>query len=546
MKTRILFLMISLSFSLQVFGQKEGNIWYFGENAGINFNSNAPFVANTNNMSTREGCATICDANGNLLFYTNGGGRDSLGSGGQAPGIIWNQNDDIMYDMGGLEGGGWSSRQSSVIVPKPNDANNYYLFTMDEVEATLDGTPGRGLSFFEIDMNQNGGLGGVVNYQEALELETSEALSVCRHTNGQDYWVFIINTSTNSLNIFSATSSGVSFSSSQSLAAANNATSSPFIKFSPEGTKFFAKNILFDFNPATGQVSNPLPLTVVTDQVTGVSFSPNSQFLYFVTLGTPVNSTISRLDVTASNIPASYETISSLPNAVGAQMQVGPDGNIYYLEQNVSGATIDLSVVQCANSASPCVENGIISYQGGFLGLPNFADHIFANTQLENTLPITINIEDLSQLCLDQPTNLTINTSPNASITWSTGENTSSIEILAEGTYSVTVNDGCCNVRTDEIEVDCQTSSIDGEQFDQKKAIKIYPNPAKDKIYVETSNEFSPIQEVEIYTIESKFVSRNTDSNIQEIEINDLESGVYIIRLITKDKTIINERILKF
>ena len=52
--------------------QNEGNIWYFGYNAGIDFNSGEPVALTNSGMYTWEGCASISDLDGNLLFYTNG------------------------------------------------------------------------------------------------------------------------------------------------------------------------------------------------------------------------------------------------------------------------------------------------------------------------------------------------------------------------------------------------------------------------------------------------------------------------------------------
>ena len=51
---------------------KEGNIWYFGEYAGLDFNSGSPVALTNGQLNTNEGCATISDNNGNLLFYTDG------------------------------------------------------------------------------------------------------------------------------------------------------------------------------------------------------------------------------------------------------------------------------------------------------------------------------------------------------------------------------------------------------------------------------------------------------------------------------------------
>src|SRR5215831_20365273 len=54
------------------FAQKQANWWFFGQNAGLNFNSGSPVAVTTGALSTSEGCSAISDSSGNLLFYTDG------------------------------------------------------------------------------------------------------------------------------------------------------------------------------------------------------------------------------------------------------------------------------------------------------------------------------------------------------------------------------------------------------------------------------------------------------------------------------------------
>ena len=58
-----------LFFALNVFSQKQANIWYFGENAGLDFNSSPPVALTDGLLNTLEGCSTFSDVNGALLFY---------------------------------------------------------------------------------------------------------------------------------------------------------------------------------------------------------------------------------------------------------------------------------------------------------------------------------------------------------------------------------------------------------------------------------------------------------------------------------------------
>ena len=73
-------------------------------------------------LNTKEGSTSISDKDGNLLFYTNGE-------------EVYDKNNDIMSGGTGLHGDE-SSTQSAIIVPKPNDPNIYYIFTVElSVEA---------------------------------------------------------------------------------------------------------------------------------------------------------------------------------------------------------------------------------------------------------------------------------------------------------------------------------------------------------------------------------------------------------------------------
>lgn len=70
---RGLFLLMGLTSGGDLLAQKEGYVWAFGANAGLDFNTLPanPATINTAGNSI-EGTGSICDGAGNLLFYTNG------------------------------------------------------------------------------------------------------------------------------------------------------------------------------------------------------------------------------------------------------------------------------------------------------------------------------------------------------------------------------------------------------------------------------------------------------------------------------------------
>src|SRR4030095_6111364 len=65
------FLFFILFVSNLLMAQKENAIWYFGDRAGLDFNTIPPTPI-TSNLTTLEGTSSICDPGGHLLFYTNG------------------------------------------------------------------------------------------------------------------------------------------------------------------------------------------------------------------------------------------------------------------------------------------------------------------------------------------------------------------------------------------------------------------------------------------------------------------------------------------
>ena len=159
---RPLFLYIILTIFNVGFAQNEANIWYFGENAGLDFNSGTPMTLLDGALDTAEGCASISDISGSLLFYTDGI-------------TVWNQNHDVMLNGSGLNGHP-SSTHSAIIVPKPQSSNIYYIFTVDFEAGS------NGLQYSEVDMALDSGLGGITsNKNILLHTPSTEKITAIKH-----------------------------------------------------------------------------------------------------------------------------------------------------------------------------------------------------------------------------------------------------------------------------------------------------------------------------------------------------------------------------
>ncbi|NUN99633.1 MAG: gliding motility-associated C-terminal domain-containing protein [Saprospiraceae bacterium] len=421
--------------------QKESNTWYFGYGAGLDFSSGAPVPLSNPVFDAYEGCAAISDPEGNLLFYTNGGGaRPGLIPNGPKTGYIWNRNHEVLYNMGDAEGGGYSAAQNSVIVPVPGSNHQYYLFTMDQQPSTVNPATQRGLSFFIIDRNLNGGLGGVAVANQMIYKNTTELLAIALHENGQDYWIVAIEQTTKNFVVIPVTVQGVQ---APTLQARNAASTSPLVlKFSPDGNFLCIGRELYRFDKTTGVLSL-LTLLPQANYYT-YSFSPNSRYLY--QLSEDYGDKLIRYEVTAANIPASKVVIADVGFIFPGYLQIGPDGNIYLNDigagQSVNSTTA-VSIIHCPDSENPSFERTAFEFPADpgisiTIGLTNFPDFLFRSFSGIPTKTDTLPFCEGSKAVLEPDI-------AGSHYLWSNGANTASIEVSEPGTYTVTVSDACAS-----------------------------------------------------------------------------------------------------
>ncbi|CAM3498171.1 T9SS type B sorting domain-containing protein [Flavobacterium gelidilacus] len=359
-KLLLLYFLLIFNFA---YSQGEANIWYFGQNAGLNFNTNPPTALIDGQLNTGEGCATISNGAGQLLFYTDGI-------------TVWDRNHSIMPNGTGLLGHP-SSTQSAIIVPKPGSSTIYYIFTCS-TEFLSDG-----INYSEVDISLNGGFGDVTANKNINLMSGSvcEKLTSVKHANGNDYWVVAHDFGNNNFYSFKVSSLGVDTSpviNSIGAVISLNENKIGYLKFSPNGTKLAAANNfsgidLFDFNSSNGQLSNYINLNNNINY--GVEFSPSGERLYIAN-----RIKIFQYDLTVTNIAASELLIYQAPSTAylffGA-LQLGVDGKIYcavYDEPFIS--TIhnpDAIGLGCNFQYQDFYLGGKTSY----LGLPTFIQSYF-------------------------------------------------------------------------------------------------------------------------------------------------------------------------
>ena len=479
-----LFLLMTLYTSL-AFSQQEASVWYFGQNAGLKFNPDGSVNSlGDGKLNTSEGCASIANSNGDLLFYSDGR-------------TVWDKNHVVMPNGDYLNGTGLfgdiSSTQSAIIVPKPGSPNLYYIFTLDEphqenaavypntfsgnyMETDSGKTPdnddglNNGLNYSIADLSKtgsNGSTGDIVSRNnhlitydtnllgEEIKYKCSEKLTAVKDASGNGYWV--ITQFTDNFYAFRVTSSGVSTTPVKSAVLPSIPTfgyrrnAIGYLKASPNGKKLAAafdqidtatspynnyKGSLytFDFDTSTGIVLNS-KLILSDVKAYGVEFSNNSNVLYASFNASVGNSyQLAQFDLLSMDIPNSKTEIFGGSYGVGA-LQLAPNKKIYFCTYSFESLAVinnpDVLGLGCdfdkeGQKLAPNTKR--------ILGLPPFITSFFDA------------FFDAKKLCLGTATEFTLNSSETiTSATWDFGDGNSSTAIspahqyATAGTYTVSV-----------------------------------------------------------------------------------------------------------
>ncbi len=119
---------------------------------------------------------------------------------------------------------------------------------------------------------------------------------------------------------------------------------------------------------------------------------------------------------------------------------------------------------------------------------------------------------------------------PGYSYQWSDGSTSDCIEDMEPGIYTVQVwDENGCTISAS-VEYNVSVHEIESGQ------ISIYPNPAKDYLFIETSLTSSEFSEIEILDMEGRVVRKNIRLTENGININELATGFYSLRLHTAER----------
>ncbi len=395
----ILFLQVSV-----VFSQGESNIWYFGSQAGLDFNGCEVKVLTNGSLHNQEGCASICDKNGNLLFYTNGM-------------IVWNRNHNTMPDGFDL-GGGALTTQTSIIIPVIDNPDKYLLFTANENDTY---SYLYGLHYSIIDMNADGGLGDVVEKNILLNNRMGEKMSAVFHENGKDIWLIIREKIRNNFCSYLINTKGDITDTVRTGIGTINTTNADVgcMTVSHDG-KYIALALtymdivnLFRFNIATGEVSQPTEWK--QHRAYGIEFSPDNTMLYVSSREQMPEAGIIQYDIQLlmqNNTQAAATHIENMEgDQMGGALQFAPDGKIYHaigkLEDERFAFHNYIGVIHNPNQRGKACnyeQNAIyLKDARSCLGLPNFVRNFIDTNQTFNHIDTNIAVYHRVQ-CLEDTT----------------------------------------------------------------------------------------------------------------------------------------------
>lgn len=552
------FFLVSSIFSLigivRVQAQIEASNWFFGNQMGLKF-TQGPQNISGGQINSLEGTAAISDNNGNLLFYTDGV-------------TVWNSNHQPMPNGNGLLGFN-SSSQSAIILRKPGSSAIYYIFTADGTSSALNHHMENGYRYSIVDMTLQGGLGDVtVDKNILLYAPSTERIAAVKQADGVNYWLMTHEWNSNRFLAYSLTCEGLN---TTPVISAVGESSAPYnagagftyldaigqMKFSPDGSKLVQviqgkfRAQLLDFDPATGQLSNPVNILAYWmdqylqpngyafdfEDLYGAEFSPDGTKLYL----TKINSqTLFQYDITQNDsyavsasgnventTPWCTEVVGgwTCPGSLGA-LQLGPDGKIYAAYKDFNGLNV-IAQPNAYGSGMDYERSATFSGTGTY-GLPSFPASYFNPFAINYTIDSCVNVS------------FSTNYSQAAAYEWDFGdlassENTSSLQepvhqYASPGTYTVqlilTTTEGC----SDTLKKNIYVSICENEEEQPLLFPNIITpnNDGNNDVFVVTNLELVPDNQFTVLNRWGNVIfQKNNYSNSDPFSCTDCSEGVY-------------------
>lgn len=354
-KIFILFIFLTVYRALQA--QKEDYIWIIGDSNTplttthggmiIDFNHPSPMVTyRYREVDMGNTNTSISNANGELLFYTNGC-------------VIADSDDQIIENGDSINPGVWHDRvcnipgrraygaghPSAVILPLPGNDSIFYLFhkSVKYIEQPVKSAYVDRLLYtiIKITPEKKTVLAKNVLLLER-DLSAGELLAV-KHANGTDWWIVTPLRNSNRFYVFLFTKDGIVSTQGQTIGEFPPLEEERLGQstFSPDGrllVRYFAARppMLYDFDRTTGRFSNYRKLNIRFDEGLevylsgGCAISPSNQYLYIMAERVTYQFDLWADDVAATQVKVGEWDGVVVPIAcLFGLSQLGPDCKIY-------------------------------------------------------------------------------------------------------------------------------------------------------------------------------------------------------------------------
>ena len=572
---RFLFSISLLCFPSLLFTQNHDNIWLFGYDSNLgntdwggsvmDFSSVPPEIYyEFREMNFNITNVSICDKEGNLLFYTNGN-------------YIANQLHELMENGDELSPGlfhypsGFIAEQGVLALPMPEDSLSWFLlhlslgFDNDDLS-----TSSPQLFSSIVNFSENNPFGEVTNKNEILITGKffPGKLTAVRHGNGRDWWILVRTYEANEYYKLLLNPNGIEIVDSITIGEGMPFPGIGQAVFSPDGSKYVTYNLLsfeegnyvdiYDFDRCSGNLHNPIQFTFADSAFAGgAAISPNSKYLYLSSC-----KFVYQYDLESNNIESTKDTIAVYDGFLEGPVfrtqffasQLGPDGKIYI---NTPNGTHYLHVINNPNlpgDSSNFCQRCIELPTWNALSLPNFPNYRLK--YLENSPCDTLRqvptanwdyeINDLEIHFQDS--------SFHDIRSWSWDFGDGDIDSIAHPTHEyeeVGEYEVCLVVENPRgIDTLCQTllilpSSIDDNDSDI--ALTVFPNPTEDKVMVEWHGLNARNGEILIYNSLGQLVWRKPTNRrvASEIDLSEWPNGLYWMQLKVNDEIIGSKKLLK-
>jgi|GEM_PF-3390977 len=542
--------------------------WILGNNL-LKFNNGSVSVSLPPNTITPAGSRTIVsDQNGDLLFY--------LG------------NDNKFYDKNGgiispnFSGYGslalqnpYAALQNAIITPNAITPGEFFVTTTGVNVLTGNNPDFYNYSVWILDFNDPAfPLGKIkASQQDIGNLQSNmgfSSMATLKKANSNEFFQ-VVSRNTGSIETykFNGYYNGVPQFNIVGGALINNIPSSnnfshSMMKISPDGSTLAVlygndSNIwnlyIADFNDITGAVTNINLIKTSSTRIKDFEFSGNSALLYIL-MGKQTNSLIGGNIVVKNLTNVAYpETTLHDPSAIEKDnLQRATDGNIYFTNLSVSGNTYSSDKIYKIDNSNDLLGMNISSNYTSLLNnIVYTIDQSYILHKELGTIPELVPdyncVEDIyssnisiinSEVNKSAINGIVLNHTMNSS---SRGYYQAGNSILLSNGFSIKSGsnvvfkiDECTSPLPRPLNKTSNNESTSKDEviINMTDEIKVYPNPFSEFVNLDLSNytkdaNFTSI----VYDIHGKKVKeyRFTGGNNEQLRLNELSSGIYVLKV---------------